>query len=246
MTDLKAVNPQPTTKVEDIKTQYFASQALNDAQTAINSAMEVAEEHGLDVTFGFDTEKDLPDGYGIVIGPINKRINGENTVIGVAVGGIPDLETVMNHDHGKQFVVDAVSGAMIAKFRNAVRPKADGSTASSVPFTVEDFITSSRPEGLLLAYRTFASTYVKALKNKGLSFLTETILRQVLSNKAFAEQQFPSVPQEKWVYIIDSMIAKASEKGIAAGMLAEWKNTRDSATLDTGDVDLSDLDFAEL
>jgi hypothetical protein len=95
----------------------------------------------------------------------------------------------------------------------------------------------------LLAYRKFANAYVKVLKKKGLKFITESILRQTLQSKAFAEQQFPSVPQDKWVQILDSMIARANAEQIAVGMLSEWKQTRDSATLADKDVDLSDLDF---
>jgi len=67
-----------------------------------------------------------------------------------------------------------------------------------------------------------------------------------LQSKAFAEQQFPKVGQDKWLAILDNMIARADADGIAVGMLAEWKTTRYSATLSDDDVDLADLDFADL
>jgi hypothetical protein len=86
---------------------------------------------------------------------------------------------------------------------------------------------------------------VKVLKRKGLKFITDSILRQTLQSAAFAEQQFPSIPQDKWIQILDSMMARATAEKIAVGMLADWKESRDSATLKDTDIDLSDLDFAD-
>lgn len=237
---------ETTTKVDDIKKEYFPSAKLADAQVAIEKATTIAADHGLEVVFNFDTEKDFPAGYGISIFPIAKRINNVNQTIGVAIGAVPDLATVQQHENGQQYITDSVIGSMVAKLANAVRPRnADGDTASSIPFSVDDFITSNRPEGVLLAFREFAGTYVKVLKKKGLTFMTESILRQTLQSAAFAAQHVPNVPQDKWVQIIDSMIARAEAAGIAVGMLAEWKETRDSATLKDAAVDLSDLDFSD-
>ena len=237
------------TNVDDVKKVYFTSAQLNDAQTEIEKVNAIAEEHGLDMIFNFDTEKEFPAGYGIAIVPVAKRDKQaeKNVVVGVAVAAIPDLETVAASENGNAFIVKAVSGNMIAKLANAVRPRGEsGESAASVPFTVEDFITSNRPEGLLEAYREYQSAYVKVLKKKGLKFITDSILRQVLQSAAFAEQQFPSVPQDKWEQILDSMIARAKKEGIAPGMLTEWRETRDSATLSDRDVDLSDLDFDDV
>jgi len=231
---------------EDIKKAYFASAQLADAQVAMDSAMSIASALDLDVVFNFDTEKEFPTGYGIALIPIAKRVNNANITLGVAIAAVPDLATVEAHEHGKAFVTDSVIGNMIAKLANAVRPRGtDGDTASSIPFSVEDFITSNRAEGVLVAYRKFASAYVKVLKKKGLKYITESILRQVLQSAAFAEQQFPKIPQDKWIQILDSMMARAEAEGVAVGMLADWKQSRDSAELSDEDIDLSDLDFAD-
>ena len=76
--------------------------------------------------------------------------------------------------------------------------------------------------------------------------MTPSILRQILQSAAFATDQIATVPQAKWVQILDSMIARATAEGIAVGMLADWKASRDSAVLKDVNVDLSDLDFDDL
>lgn len=231
--------------IDSIKKVYFPSSKLGDAQTEIDRISAICEQYQLKVAFNFDVEKDaLPDGYGLGVIPISKRIKNENVTLGVAIAGIPDVETVRQHENGNQFVNDSVVNTMMAKLANATRPRGeDNETAASIPFTIEDFITSNRPEGVLLAFRTYASAYVKVLKKGGLKLLTESILRQALQSKAFAEQQFPKVPQDKWVAILESMIRRAEKDAIAVGLLAEWKQSRDSATLSDDDVDLSDLDL---
>lgn len=231
--------------IDSIKKVYFPSTKLSEAQTEIDRISDICSAYQLKVTFNFDVEKDsLPDGYGLGVIPTSKRIKNENVTLGVAIAGIPDVDTVRNHENGNQFVNDAVVNTMMAKLANSTRPRGeDNETAASIPFTIEDFITSNRPEGVLLAFRTYASAYVKVLKKGGLKLLTESILRQALQSKAFAEQQFPKVPQDKWVAILESMMRRAEKDGIAMGLLSEWKQSRDSATLSDDDVDLSDLDL---
>ena len=235
------------TKLDDVKKNYFPSAKLAEAQVEIDKVIEIATEHELGMIYNFEPEKEFQSGYGIAIVPVSKRANKENVIVGVCIAAIPDLESVQQHENGKQFVQDAVVGNMIAKLANAVRPRANtGESAASIPFSIEDFITSNRQEGVLQAYRAYASSYVKVLKDKGLKFLTDSILRQTLQSAAFAEQQFPSVPQDKWVQVLDSMIARAAKEGMAPGMLTDWKSTRDSAVLQDRDVDLSELDFDEI
>lgn len=243
-TDAEEVKP---TKVDDIKKVYFNSGKLAEAQLAIEKANGVAEEHDLDMVFNFDTDAEFPAGYGIAIAPITKNINSKNVIKAVAVAAIPDLETVQKEEGGNQFVSKCVISAMIAKLQNAVRPRGEtGETAASIPFSVADFITSNRPEGVLLAYRKLASAYVKVLKKKGLLYITESILRQILQSSAFAEQQFPTIDQSKWEQILDSMIARAEADELMPGLLVDWRKSRNSAELVDSDVDLSELDFSDL
>lgn len=233
--------------IATIKKQYFTSSQMDQAQTVMGAMNDIAVKYNLDVVFNFDIEKEFPEGFGIGIVPISKRNKGENIVLGVAIAQIPDIETIEKHENGKAFVLAAVSNNMMAKLANAVRPRGDNDeTASSIPASVEDFITSNRPEGVLLGFNTYASAYVKVLKKSGLKLLTTSILRQALQSKAFAEQQFPRITQDKWVKILESMIARAEKDQIAVGMLADWVQARDSAELVNNDVDLGDLDFGGL
>jgi hypothetical protein len=234
-------------KPESIKKAYFPSTKMDAAQIAVGVVSAIAEEHELNMVFNFDVEGEFPAGYGLAIGPISKRENNENNVVGVSIAAIPDLATVEKEIGGSQFIHDAAIGSMIAKLANAVRPRGEtGETASSIPFSVEDFITTNRPEGVLLAFNALAPAYVKVLKKKGLKHLTNSILRQVLQSAAFAEQQFPAVAQEKWLGILNSMVSNAEKDGLAVGLLAEWVKTRDSATLEDKDIDLSDLNFDDM
>ncbi len=238
---------KPKTKVEDIKKEYFPSGKLAEAQIAIEKVTVVAEEHNLGMVFNFDTEVTFPDGYGLALVPVTKNIDNKNKIVSIAVAAIPDLETVAAFEGGQQFIAKSVISSMIAKLCNAVRPRGEtGETAASIPFSVADFITSNRPEGVLLAYRKLASAYVKVLKKKGLLYITESILRQILQSAAFAEQQFPTIDQSKWEQILDSMIVRAEADELAPGMLVEWRKSRASAELVDSDVDLSDIDFDDL
>jgi hypothetical protein len=231
-------------KPDAIKKQYFDSKKIDAAQDAIGIVSAIAEEHSLKMVFNFDVEAPFPDGYGIAIAPISKREKSTNHVLGVAIAAIPDVATVQEVEGGIQFVHDCAVTAMIAKLSNSVRPRGDsGETAASIPFSVTDFITTNRPDGVLLSFRALAPLYVKMLKKKGLKLMTESILRQCLQSAAFAEQQFSKIDQDKWEKILSSMVATAEKEGLAAGMLLEWQKTRDSATLQDDDVDLSDLDF---
>lgn len=233
--------------LETIEKANFTSSQLDAAQAAVGKATEIAAANNCPVTYNFDIEADFPAGYGIAIDHIAKRGANGNEILGILVAAIPDYETVANFEGGMDFIKEKALDAMLAKLKNAVRPRGEDNTVSaSVPFSVTDFITSNRPEGVLVAFRALAPAYVKMLKKKGLTLMTEAILRQTLQSAAFAEQNFPKITQDKWSTILDSMIEKATSEGKAVGILEEWKATRDSAELPSADVDLSDLDFDKL
>lgn len=235
--------------MQDISKQYFSADNLEAGSNAVNEAVElVAKENGMQ-QFNFDPNADFPAGYGLAIIPINQRneATGSTDTIGVSIAAIPDFNLLDSSEAGKEYIRDTVQAALMAKLANAVRPRKDATAPASIPFTVEDFITSNRAEGVLVAFRKLAGAYVKVLKNGGLKLMTPDILRQVFQSSAFAGQQFPKVPQENWVRLLDSMIAKATEQGMAVGMLAEWKATRDTAGLpEVDEIDLSDMDFSSI
>jgi len=238
---------QPT--MQDIKKQYFPSTNLDAGNQAANTAMELVNAEAGAYQFNFNTEEALPANYGLAIAPKNERDKqtGTTNTVGVTIAAIPEYELLMQSEAGAQWIKETIQTALISKLQNAVRTRSDGSAAASIPFTVEDFITSNRPEGVLVAFRKLAGGYVKLLKQKGLTLMTPDVLRQILTSSAFAEAQFPKIPQATWEKIITSMIAKAADEDIAAGNLTEWLSTRDNAGLpEVKDVDLADLDFSSI
>lgn len=231
-----------------VKKQFWNVSQLEVAQETVNKVMETVNAATGMLKFNFDPAKDFPDGYGLAVVPICKKdAKGAMQTLGAAIGAIPDYTSLITTPEGAAFAKEVTETALMAKLANAVRPRADGNVAASVPFTIEDFITSNRPEGVLVAFRKLASAYVKLLKGQGLKLMTDNILRSVLESKAFAEMQFPKVPQASWEALLDSMIAKAAEGDMQAGMLVDWRKDRDNAGLPSDeDVDLSGLDFADL
>jgi len=231
-----------------VKKAYWGVAALEVAQATVNATMEAVNAVGGVLKFNFDPEKEFPNGYGLAVVPICKKDDaGAMQTLGAAIGAIPDYSLLETTPEGKAFAQSVVETALMAKLANAVRPRSDGNVAASVPFTVEDFITSNRPEGVLVAFHKLVGAYVKLLKGQGLKLMTPNILRTILESAAFAESQFPKVPQASWEKLLDSMISKSETEGLQAGMLVDWRKTRDEAGLPSDDeVDLSGLDFADL
>lgn len=245
--DAKAKAPT----MADIKKQFFSIENIEKGSEVATEAMALVETCKGKSVLNFDPAEDFPTGYGLVVGPINKRneTTKKTDTIGCYVAAVPSVAHILEiaKEAGQKWIDSVLEDSLIARVANAVRPRTDGTTAASVPFSVEDFITSNRPEGLLVGFNKLAPTYVKVLKGKGLSFLTTALLRQILSSKAFAEQQFPKIPQASWESLLESMIAKANKDGLTVGLMDEWKETRNEAGLPVDeDLDLSDLDFGTI
>lgn len=238
-----AESTDPAERLQKISRDYFPPAKLVDAESQVAEVLEVCEANKIKPVYNFDTDKDFPEGYGLAILPIKTRhASRGNVVTGMAIVALPDPVEVEAHDKGKEFIRNCVIDAELAKVANAVRPRSDGSTAASVPYTVEDFITSARAAESLAAFRELAPSYVKALKKQKMSIMTATILRQVLSSAQFAAQQFPTVAAEKWEGVLDKMIARAKSKGLEPGIMDHWKETRATSTVEMGDFDLDGLE----
>ncbi len=235
--------------MQSIKKQYFLANQSKEATAAIDSALALVKAEEGEVVFNFDPEKEIPTGYDFVVAPINQRDTNLNItkVIGVSVGAIPTYELMLQTPEGAAWIKEQATNNILAKLANAVRPNKQGEIASTIPFTVSDFITSNRAEGVLVAYRKFAPKFIKALKERGFVNLIDATFRQTLQSSAFAEQTFPNVPQSVWENIIQKMISLASEEGMIAGMLVDWVENRNTAGLpDISEIDidgLADLDI---
>ena len=229
--------------LDSIEKRYFPPSDLQAAQILL-SKIEVLKNNGVNVKMTFDQEKEFPTGYGLAVIPLSERQEGGegNKKTGVVLAAIPDPDTIAQDDAGRQFIRENTIAAFLSKVANAARPRPDGQVAATMPFTIKDFIEGGRRGESLKSYTELSGDFVKALRKKGLKFISATILRQCLSNMAFAENQFSGIDQSSWVAVIDMMIAKATEKGLDVAIFANWKLTREDQEIN----ELQDLDFADL
>jgi len=80
------------------------------------------------------------------------------------------------------------------------------------------------------------------LKDKGLTFMSAPILRQILSSAAFASMHWPKTPQTVWASLLEKMVARATAMGLDPAVLQTWKETRDAVEMEVPELDLSDFD----
>lgn len=231
-----------TPTMQSIEAKNFEASETEAASSYINTVVELCAAENVEPVFNFDPEQPIQDGYGLSVIPLTKRVTGKGFVVeGVCIAAVPSIDNIVAEASGSAWIAKQVLSIMLKNIRTAASKTAEDIT--SIPLKVGDFITSSRASGLL-AFNACAPLYVKALKEKStrLKFLNKALLRQILSSAAFAEQQLPGVDQAQWVLVINSMIAHAKTESIEAGLLTHWLNTRDQVEVDTGDIDLSDLD----
>lgn len=234
--------PVAVAGLDTIEAKNFEASESQAASDYIQKVVEVCDVNSVEPVFNFDPNEPIPEGFGLSVIPLTKRIAGQGIVVeGVCISAIPSLDNIVAEVSGSAWIAKQILSIMVRAVKTAASKTAEDIT--SIPLKVGDFITSSRASGLL-AFNACAPLYVKALKEKSsrLKFLNKALLRQILSSAAFAEQQLPGVDQAQWVLVINSMIAHAKTEGIESGLLSHWLNTRDQVEVDTGDIDLSDLD----
>lgn len=244
----EAVADTPT--LETLDKEYFAPSDLQAGADRANEVLAICNSLNIAPIRNFDPEKSFKEGYGIAILPIKERLEGVTKTTGICIAAIPDPATIAESEGGEEYIRNVILNAVIAKLQNSVRPRTNGSVASSVPFTVTDFITSSRGGESMASFSKLAPVFVKALKKKGIIYMTVVLLRQILQSASFATEQFPKFPQEAWENLLGTMISKCEtyqEDGktikLDPAILNSWKETRNSVEIEQ-DIDLSD--FADL
>ena len=229
------------TTVQDIEKKFFPASQLDAGINYINEVMEIAGRENIEPVFNFDIEADFPEGYGLSIIPLQKRVPERgNLTYGIVVAAIPSVELLSTEEAGINWINKIITDSLLRQVATAAKPKDEGAV-TSLPFKLDDFITTSRTSGLA-AFNAVATDYVKALKSKGLKFMSKVLLRQVLASSQFAEQQFPRLSQDNWLVVLDSMQTHVKAKGMEVGILAHWKSTRDEIEIDVSEIDLTDLD----
>lgn len=227
--------------LQDVAAKSFSPSDMDKAQEYIGQVVGVCADENVDPVFNFDTDKELPEGYGLSVIPMSERVAGSGNVVrGVTIAAVPMVSSILEADGGLAWIQKQIGSIINRAVKAAATPNEDGAI-TSLPLQIVDFITSTRTSALS-AFNAIAPLYVKALKDKGLKFINKGLLRQVLASAAFAEQQFPRVGQENWEVVIKSMIAHAAKENEDAGILAHWLKTRDQIEVDTAEIDLSDIE----
>lgn len=248
MNEATAQNANPETgpaqdaaTLQDIEKKYFPPEQVEAGSNYVNEVIEIAERENVEPVFNFDTDGEFPEGYGLSVIPLQQRVPERgNQTYGVVIAAIPSVSKIAESDSGQAWMNKVVTDSLLRQMTLAAKPKEEGEV-TSLPLKIEDFVTTSRTSGLA-AFNAVASDYVKALKQKGLKFMSKVLLRQVLASSQFAEQQFPRLSQDNWQLVLDSMIQHVKQKGLEPGVLEHWKKTRDQVEIDTGDIDLSDIE----
>lgn len=232
--------------LENLTRQWFEPGDEANAEAAIGKAAAIAEKHGLPVQPNWNIAEPKPANYALAIVPkMRTRKNadgtGEQYPIAVYIAAIPTPEAIAadGGDAGAAWLRGKLQEALLNRFANQTR----GDNVASIPFTVADFITAQGRDNSLAYFRKVVAAYVKLLKDKGVKPTpTANILRDVFASKAAAEQFYPRVKQTNWEALLDKMLADAKAAGTDPGMVAVWRQTRDSAEIDSGDFDLDGLD----
>jgi len=236
----KQVQENKVMDLQDVGAKSFASTDLNAAQNYISKVVDACTEANIEPVFNFDTNEELPEGYGLSILPLTERVAGQGNVTkGVCIAAVPSVDSILAATGGDVWVRKQINTLLVRAIKAGATPSDDGSI-TSIPFSIADF-TASRVSALA-AFNAIAPLYVKALKDKGLKFINKGLLRQVLASAAFAEQQFPRIDQANWELVIKSMTQAAAKENLEAGILAHWSKTRNEVEVDTSDIDLSDIE----
>lgn len=235
-----------------VSREYFGPDGLEKAQARVGEIFANIEKLGLtgdDIlsNFGEDFfETDAAKGYGISIVPVSKRSEtGEGNVLQfICVAAMPDPVTVQETEKGASWLHEIAVAEMSAKIAQTARSIGKGETAT-FPLSIMDFVENRKSSGGLTTFNEIAPPFVKWLKSQGLKAMTQKLLRECLSSKAFAEETFSGVSQTVWETMLDRMIAKAEKENLPTAVLTHWKETRDQAIAREIEIDetaLSGLD----
>ena len=231
--------------LDNLTRQLFEPGDEANAEIAIGKAVAIAEAHKLPVQPNWDTTTPPPAGYALAIIPKMRTRkladgSGEQYPIAVYIAAMPTPEVIAaDGDAGAAWLRGKLWEAIVNRFANQTR----GDNVASIPFSVADFITAQGRDNSLAYFRKVVTAYVKLLKDKNVKPTpTANILRDVFSSRAAAEQFYPRVKQTNWEALLDKMLFDSKASGQDPGMVAVWRQTRDSAEIDSGDFDLEGLD----
>lgn len=187
------------------------------------------------------------EGINVMVAVLKERGDapGKSTVRAIVIAPTPDFAAILANDAGR-----AWAQGIIEKELNhvAVRQlrKADsiGDVVESMPKTLDDYITSNRESGGLLAayeelWRPIKSNLGKLSKPWRLANLSKKELRRALESSAYAAEYYPTLEEAKqgslFAFALQGFIAQAKKSGLDPTIFERWAAGRDEKVLDLKD-----------
>lgn len=216
----------------------YSNEGIEFAQFA--SLIARASTLGVDIRSNFDlkavaegteTDRGIPENFGLKIGPIRKRSENKQGMIqlGLYAYCVPTPEFIMSLDtpEGVEFKNAAILGSYQTKIRLSTTPNKDGDIPLEPPYSLDEWIKrAERGEGLK-TFNEDAPEWVKFLKKQGLKTMTTQLLRLCLQSQAYAESIFKRVIKpEEWDKLLQAMAAKATRDGRNPAIYQNWLETR--------------------
>lgn len=227
--------------LQDVEKKIYQPTQLEEGVKYIQEVMTVCEKAQVEPILNFKIDDPFPEDYCLAVIPQQQRVPSRgNQTINIIIAAIPTTDNLLTDDNGINYINKLITDSLIRQVVVSAKPRDEGALIM-IPFKMAEFVTTSRDNGLA-SFNAIASSFVKALKTKGMMFITKVLLRQVLASASLAEQQFPKLPQTSWQHVIKTMIVFAKQKGLNAGILQHWLDTRDTVLVDVTEIDLSDLD----
>jgi len=238
-----------------IKRTYFSPDELTGADAV--AAFTAAQALGFEVAYNYDTTKEVPEGYGIGILPINIRTHNDagqsdgNRLVGVCIAAVPDPSHINSDPKGAEWIRSCITDRLLATVANAVRPRKGKMEIerANLPFAISHFLAGREREDLA-AFQLIGPTFVKIFKEKmGVLQMSMPVLRKCLQSSVFAHSVLPGFSQENWETMLGAMIALCGTEKFAKAdpaLFTSWADTRDDTTgqemhLDAFEAALADL-----
>lgn len=241
-----ATNNAPAFTADDLEKTYFGPAEIG--QEKFNTLIANINTLGIAPKSNVPADTAIPDGYGLLILPISKRVNNENKTTGVAICAVPDFNHAANFTDeggnalGRTFIENSYYNALAVKLGNAVRERKNGQAAETIPFKELEFFTTMRGGDSVKSFSKLAPLFVSALRKQGLRSITQQTLRMCLTSQPFATQQHPKVPQEAWEKVLHTMIREAEKQSLPTEVFANWLATRNETEIEDEIGSFDDLD----
>ena len=238
--------------LKDVKREFFYGENRAELDAKLPLVVKAAAAAGLQPIHNFDPNEPVPEGYGIAILPVDKKnpVQGQPQIrVGVGIVAAPSAELLLQTEDAEvvKWRNETLLAHVLNRIANAMRPKEDGSLPASIPYTLHDFVTSSRPQTTAV-WNEIAPPFLKVLQKRNETFklVTKDMLRRMLSSAEYATQIAPTINQTIWVGIIKKMRELAEKKGKQTEVFDQMISTRDEAefrlTAD-GFEDIEELDI---